>query len=64
MAPTVLEADARADVDKGEVVVERILANRREDPPGGDGCSDQQEPAERGEPEVAEDLVIDPPENT
>src|SRR5260370_40558000 len=59
--PAVLEADARADVDQREVVVEGVLADRREYPPGGDGAGNQQKPREGGETEVAEYPVVDPP---
>jgi hypothetical protein len=58
----VLEADPRPDVYEGQVVVERIVTNRGEDPPGGEGTGDQQEPRERGEAEVAEDPAVDPPD--
>jgi hypothetical protein len=58
----VLEADPRSDVYKGQVVVERIVTDRCEDPPGGDGPSDQQEPSECCEAEVAEDPAVDPPD--
>jgi len=60
MAPAMLEADARADVDEGQVTVEGIQADRREDPPGGDCAGDEQEPREGGEPEVAESPVVEP----
>ncbi len=60
MAPAVLEADARADVDEGQVTVEGIQPDRREDPPCGDGAGDEQEPREGGEPEVAESPVVEP----
>jgi hypothetical protein len=62
MAPAVLEADARANVDEGQVTVDGVLADRREDPPGGDGAGDEQEPREGGEPEVAENPVVEPPQ--
>jgi len=58
----VLEADPRPDVNEGQVVVERVMTNRGEDPPGGDGPRDQQEPRERCEAEVAEDPAVDPPD--
>jgi len=62
VAPAVLEADPGPDVNERQVVVERIVTNRGEDPPGGDGPRDQQEPRERGEAEVAEDPAVDPPD--
>lgn len=62
VAPAVLEADARADVDEGQVIVECVLADRGENPPGGDGAGDEQEPGEGGEPEVAENPAVDPPQ--
>jgi len=62
MAPAVLESDPRSDVYEGQVVVERIVTNRGEDPPGGEGPGDRQEPRERGEAEVAEDPAVDPPD--
>ena len=57
-----LEADARADVDERQVIVEGVLPDRCEHPPRGDGAGDQQEPGEGGEPEVAESPVVDPPQ--
>jgi hypothetical protein len=62
VAPAVLEAYPSSDVHERQVVVERIVTNRGEDPPGGDGPGDQQEPRERGEAEVAEDPAVDPPD--
>ncbi|HYR54168.1 MAG TPA: hypothetical protein VEQ13_04515 [Methylomirabilota bacterium] len=62
MAPAVLEADPRSDVYEGQVVVERVVTNRGEDPPGGDGPGDQQEPCECGEAEIADDPAVDPPD--
>jgi len=56
----VLEADARANVNERQVIVEGVLANRREDPPGGDGAGDEQEPREGGKAEVAENPVVEP----
>jgi len=58
----VFESDAGPDVHERQVVVERIVTNRRENPPGGDGACDQQEPRERCEAEVAEDPAVDPPD--
>jgi len=49
MAPAMLESDPGPDVYECQVVVERIVTNRGEDPPGGEGPGDQQEPRERGE---------------
>src|SRR5258706_16423027 len=57
-----LEADARADVDERQVIVEGVLADRREHPPRGDGACDEQEPGEGSEPEVAENPAVDPPQ--
>jgi hypothetical protein len=62
VAPAVLEADPRSDIDERQVVVERIVSNWGEDPPGGDGPSDQQEPCECCEAEIAEDPAVDPPD--
>jgi hypothetical protein len=62
VAPTLLEADAGPDVNQRQVVVQRIVTNRGEDPPGGDGPRDQQEPPECCEAEVAEDPAVDPPD--
>src|SRR6202022_2561182 len=45
VAPSVLEPDARADVDEGQVVVEDVPAQRHHhDQPGGDAKRDDQEP--------------------
>ena len=60
MAPAMLEADARADVNERQVVVESVLTDRRENPPRGDGAGDEKEPREGGEPEVAENPVVEP----
>jgi hypothetical protein len=60
MAPAVLEPDARANVDERQVIVEGVLADRCENPPGGDGAGDEQEPGEGGEPEIAENPVVEP----
>ncbi|HEX7262640.1 MAG TPA: hypothetical protein VF383_00540 [Candidatus Dormibacteraeota bacterium] len=49
MAPSLLESDSGPDIDESEVVVERVVADGREDPPDLDGARDQQEPPERGE---------------
>jgi hypothetical protein len=49
VAPTLFETDAGPDVHEGEVVVERIVDDGREDPPDLDGARDQQEPPECGE---------------
>src|SRR5438309_2524364 len=57
-----VESDAGADVDEGQVVVEGILADGREHPPGGDRAGDQQKPGESCEPEVAENAVVDRPQ--
>src|SRR5713226_3108976 len=62
MAPAVLESDPSPDVHKRQVVVERVVTNRGEDPPRGEGPGDQQEPRERGEAEVAENPAVDPPD--
>jgi hypothetical protein len=62
VAPAVLDADSGPDVHESQVAVERIVTNRRKDPPGGDGPSDEQEPRECGEAEVAEDPAVDPPD--
>jgi hypothetical protein len=62
VAPTVLEADPGPDVDERQVVVERIVTDRGEDPPGSDSPRDQQEPRECCEAEVAEDPAVDPPD--
>jgi hypothetical protein len=62
VAPAVLEADPGPDVHERQVVVERVVTDRREDPPGGDGPGDQQEPRECCEAEVAEDPAVDPPD--
>ena len=60
MAPAVVQPDAGADVDERQVIVEGVLADRREDPPRGDGAGDEQEPREGREPEVAENPVVEP----
>jgi len=57
-----VEADAGADVNEGQVVVQRVLANGCEHPPGSDRTGDQQKPGEGGEAEVAENAVVDPPQ--
>ena len=62
MAPAVLESDAGPDVNEGQVVVESVLANRRENPPRRDRAGDEQEPGERGDAEVAENPAVDPPQ--
>ena len=58
-----LEANAGADVDERQVIVEGVLPDRCEDLPRGDGARDEQEPGEGGEPEVAESPVVDPPQD-
>jgi hypothetical protein len=60
MGPAMLEADSRADVNERQVIVEGVLADRRENPPRGDCAGDEQEPREGGEPEVAENPVVEP----
>jgi len=60
MAPAMLEADSRADENERQVIGEGVLADRSEDPPGCDGAGDEQEPREGGEPEVAENPVVEP----
>jgi hypothetical protein len=41
MVPAMFEADARADVNERQVVVEGVLPDRRENPPGGDCTADE-----------------------
>jgi hypothetical protein len=60
VAPAVLEADSRADVNERQVIVEGVLTDGRENPPRGDCAGDEQEPREGGEPEVAENPVVEP----
>ena len=54
VAPAVLEPDAGADVDQGQVVVEEVRAQgHADDEPAGERDDDDEEPGESGGAEVA-----------
>jgi hypothetical protein len=54
VAPSMLEPDACADVDEGEVVVKNLGAQwLDDDEPAGQGKNDEQEPGERSGAQIA-----------
>ncbi len=61
MAPSVLEGDPNADVDQGQVVVEDVAMERRDDDePAGESDRDDQEPGEPESAEVAQRAGVEP----
>jgi hypothetical protein len=64
VTPSLLEPDACADVDEGQVVVEDFCAQRRDDDkPAGKRESDDQEPRETRGAQVAPRATIQADEN-